>query len=123
MKKFTFLRALFSPDQFTQIEWAVRNDLHGKPLAQWLHGFYASHAKPYPVKVETLHKLCGSEATLLSDFKKDLRRNLDAVAMAAEANGEGFVYEISNGFVTLPYISSTKYIFNTIIIKNFTNFT
>lgn len=93
------LRPLFAVDQFTQIEWAVRNDLHGKPLAQWLHGFYASHAKPYPVKVETLHKLCGSEATLLSDFKKDLRRNLDAVAMAAEANGEGFVYEISNGFV------------------------
>ena len=29
-------------------------------LAQWLHGFYASHAKPFPIKIETLHRLCGS---------------------------------------------------------------
>ena len=66
------LRALFEPDQFTQIEWAVRHALDGKPLAQWLHGYYTSHAKPYPVKVETLHKLCGSEAKRLPDFKIDL---------------------------------------------------
>jgi len=26
-------------------------------LAQWLHGFYASHAKPFPIKIETLHRL------------------------------------------------------------------
>ena len=29
-------------------------------LAKWLHGFFATHAKPYPYKVGTLHNLCGS---------------------------------------------------------------
>ncbi len=37
------LRTLFEPDQFTQVDWAVRRQLGGQPLAQWLHGFYASH--------------------------------------------------------------------------------
>ena len=55
------LSALFAADQFTQVEWGVRHALDGKPLAQWLHGFYASHAKPFPMKAETLLKLAGSE--------------------------------------------------------------
>lgn len=93
------LRALFAGSQFTQIEWAVRHALDGQPLAQWLHGFYASHAEPYPVKVETLHKLCGSEAALLSDFKKDVRRALDAIAKASKANGQPFRYEIRSDLV------------------------
>jgi len=83
------LRPLFAADQFTQIEWAVRHELNGKPMAQWLHGFYASHAKPFPIKVETLHRLCGSEAKRMSDYKVDMRRNLDAVADASAAHGEG----------------------------------
>ena len=93
------LRPLFAADQFTQVEWAVRHALDGKPLAQWLHGFYASHAKPYPMKVETLHKLCGSEAKRMTDYKIDLRRNLDAVAEASAAHGEGFSYDIRGDLV------------------------
>lgn len=38
----------------------MRHALDGHQLAQWLHGFYASHAKPFPIKIETLHRLCGS---------------------------------------------------------------
>lgn len=93
------LRALFAADQFTRIEWAVRHELGGKPLAQWLHGYYASHAKPYQVKVGTLHRLCGSEAALLTDFKKELRRGLNAVAEASEAYGQPFRYEIRGDLV------------------------
>ena len=93
------LRALYGADQFTQIEWAVRQALDGRQLAQWLHGFYASHAKPYPMKVETLHKLCGSEAKRMTDYKIDLRRNLDAVAEASAAHGEGFSYDIRGDLV------------------------
>jgi len=93
------LRALYGPDQFTQIEWAVRHELDGQQLAQWLHGFYASHAKPFPIKIETLHKLCGSEAVLMSDFAKKLRKALDAVAEASAAKGATFSYEISEGLV------------------------
>ena len=93
------LRPLFAADQFTQVEWAVRHKLDGKPLAQWLHGFYASHAKPFPLKIETLHRLCGSEAKRMTDYKVDLRRNLDAVAEASAAHGEGFSYEIRGDLV------------------------
>ena len=93
------LRPLFAADQFTQIEWAVRHALNGKPLAQWLHGFYASHAKPFPLKIETLHRLCGSEAGLMSDYAKKLRKALDAVAEASAAHGEGFSYEIRGDLV------------------------
>lgn len=93
------LQALFAPDQFTQVQWSVRQALDGHQLAQWLHGFYASHAKPFPLKIETLHKLCGSEAGLMSDFAKKLRKALDAVAEASSANGEGFSYDIRGDLV------------------------
>ena len=93
------LRPLFAADQFTQVEWGVRHALDGHQLAQWLHGFYASHAKPFPLKVETLHRLCGSEAGLMSDFAKKLRKALDAVAEASAAHGEGFSYDIRGDLV------------------------
>lgn len=93
------LRALYEADQYTQIEAEVRHELDGQPLAQWLHGYYASHAKPYPVRVETLHRLCGSEASSMTDFAKNLRKSLDAVSKASEAHGEGFSYEIRGDLV------------------------
>ncbi|MDY0137755.1 MAG: plasmid replication initiator TrfA [Thiomicrospira sp.] len=93
------LRALYGADQFTQIEWAVRHALDGHQLAQWLHGFYASHAKPFPLKIETLHRLCGSEAGEMWKFAQTLRQALDAVAEACAAHGEGFSYEIRGDLV------------------------
>ena len=93
------LRALFAADQFTQVEWAVRHALDGKPLAQWLHGFYASHAKPYPVRVETLLQLSGSENTEPRSSRQKLRKALDDVAEASEAHGEGFSYDIRGDLV------------------------
>ena len=92
------LRPLFAADQFTQVEWAVRHALNGKPLAQWLHGFYASHAKPFPMKVETLLRLCGSESELRR-YRQTLGDALDAVAEACAAHGEGFSYEIRGDLV------------------------
>ncbi|MCE5361368.1 MAG: hypothetical protein JJ714_10455, partial [Acidithiobacillus sp.] len=93
------LKALFTPDQYTQIQWAIRRDLEGHQLAQWLHGFYASHAKPYPIKIETLHRLCGSEAILMNDFAKKLRKALDAITEACAKHGEQFIYEICGDLV------------------------
>lgn len=93
------LRALYGADQFTQVDWAVRHALDGHQLAQWLHGFYASHAKPFPLKIETLHRLCGSEAGEMWKFAQTLRQALDAVAEACAAHGEGFSYEIRGDLV------------------------
>jgi hypothetical protein len=93
------LRPLFAADQFTQVEWAVRHALNGHQIAQWLHGFYASHAKPFPLKVETLLKLCGSEDASPSSGRQKLRKALDAVTEASAARGEGFSYDIRGDLV------------------------
>lgn len=93
------LRPLFAADQFTQIEWAVRRALDGQQLAQWLHGFYASHAKPFPMKVETLLNLSGSENADRYSGKQKLRKALDAVTEASAAHGEGFSYDIRGDLV------------------------
>lgn len=93
------LRPLFAGDQFTQVEWGVRHALDGQQLAQWLHGFYATHAKPFPMKAETLLKLAGSENASPRSAQQKLRKALGAVAEASEAHGEGFSYEIRGDLV------------------------
>jgi hypothetical protein len=93
------LRPLFAADQFTQIEWTVRHALNGSQLAQWLHGFYASHAKPFPFKAETLLKLAGSENDNPSSSRQKLRKALDAVAEASSASGQPFSYDIRGDLV------------------------
>lgn len=93
------LRDLFAADQFTQVDWAVRHALDGHQLAQWLHGFYASHAEPYPVKVETLHKLCGSETERMDHFREKLRKALDALTEASKTQGQHFRYYIAGDLV------------------------
>ena len=93
------LRVLFALDQFTMIQWNVRRTLSGQPLAQWLHGFYSSHAAPLPIKVETLYRLSGSEAGELKTFTQKLKKALEAVAKACAANGETFEWHIEDGLV------------------------
>lgn len=55
------MRVLFSRDAYTGVDWTIRRSLQGYPLAQWLHGYYSTHARPYPLNVDTLHSLCGSK--------------------------------------------------------------
>ena len=95
------LRPLFAADQFTQVEWAVRQALSGQPLAQWLHGFYASHAKPFPMLMETLLRLSGSESENPRSARQTLRKALDAVSEASAANGEIFGYEVHGDLVNV----------------------
>lgn len=80
--------ALYGREGWTQVEWQQRQALKGHPLAQWLHGFYTTHAKPYPYRVETLHKLCGSQAKNLTDFRKDLRKALESLQGLAGWRGD-----------------------------------
>lgn len=62
----------------TLIDWSERKALGKNNLAKWLHGQYASHAKPFPYKVETLRDMSGSIATV-KDFKQKLKKALDAL--------------------------------------------
>jgi TrfA protein len=59
---------------YTLIDWEERKSLGRNNLAKWLHGFYSSHEQPYPYKVETLQKLCGS-----TSIRKEFRRLLKSV--------------------------------------------
>ncbi len=67
------IRTLFSPACWTQLEWNERMALKGKPLAQWLHSYYSTHASPFPVSVAFLHEKTGSPTKLLKHFKTELR--------------------------------------------------
>ena len=62
---------------YSHIDWSQRMALGKSTLAKWLHGFYATHAKPYPYKVETLHNLCGSADKSLRSFRQKLKKALD----------------------------------------------
>jgi hypothetical protein len=76
-------------DGYTYIEFEQRQKLRKQPLALWLHGFLSSHAAPYPLKITTIHRLSGSGAKTLRDFKYRLRKALDAlVGIAALASFE-----------------------------------
>lgn len=65
---------LFAPDSWTALQWEERRQLKGKPLALWLHGYYSSHAAPYPIKVETLRDMCGSATKTKKHFTAALKR-------------------------------------------------
>lgn len=58
---------------YTYLDLTQRQALTQNNLAKWLHGYYSSHARPYPYLVKTLHRLCGSLASL-----KEFRRLLIA---------------------------------------------
>lgn len=60
----------------TSIDWEERQSLGKNNLAKWLHGFYSSHEQPYPYKVETLQRLCGSHSP-----RKEFRRLLRAALL------------------------------------------
>lgn len=62
---------------YTHVDWEQRRKLKGNSLAQWLHGFYATHAAPLRYKVETIRELCGSTTERLTDFRKALRVSLE----------------------------------------------
>jgi hypothetical protein len=67
--------ALFGHMIYTQIDWSQRLRLGN--LAKWLHSFYYTHANPFPMKVETIHHLCGSSTQSLPKFRQLLKRALD----------------------------------------------
>ena len=103
------LARFFSPTRWTQIDWEQRQQLRGKPLALWLHGFYASHAAPHPLSVAYLHKLSGSQTKQLRKFKQNLTQALRDL----EAIGAIETFEIRDELVhvwTVPSKSQQKHL-------------
>lgn len=61
---------------YSYVNWEQRQALGNNSLAKWLHGFYASHAEPFPYKVDTIRILCGSTNGVLRDFRRSLKAAL-----------------------------------------------
>ena len=100
---------LYGAGMWTAIDWEQRLLLRRKPLAQWLHGFYASHADPHPMKVETLHQLSGSRNKDKWGFKRDLIKALENLKTV----GSILDFEIKNDLVyvkRMPSVSQKKHI-------------
>lgn len=70
------LAQLFGKGMWSTLQWEQRLALKKYPLALWLHGFYSSHAKPLPYKVETLQELSGSNIKRLDHFRQALKKAL-----------------------------------------------
>ena len=68
---------LFSQDSYTLIDWEQRKALKGKDLARWLQLQLATHAQPFPMKVETIRRLSGSRTKELYAFRQNLKAALD----------------------------------------------
>jgi len=103
------LAPFFSPTRWTQIDWEQRQRLRAKPLALWLHGFYASHAAPHALSVEYLHKLSGSQTKQLKHFKQNLTQALRDLQAAGAIRG----FEIRDDLVhvrTVPSKSQRKHL-------------
>ncbi len=92
--------SLFGTDGWSSIEFEARRALKKQPLSQWLHGFYSSHARPFPMKVETLHRLCGSENKQLAGFRRELT---EALGKLVEVTG--WTWEIDDS--DLVHIAKT----------------
>nr|WP_186329684.1 plasmid replication initiator TrfA [Variovorax boronicumulans] len=52
-------------------------------IKSWLGSFYSTHAKPFPIELESLHKMTGSSATL-PKFKYDLKNSLDSMKLLSQ---------------------------------------
>ncbi|MDQ3959170.1 MAG: plasmid replication initiator TrfA [Pseudomonadota bacterium] len=78
---------LYGREDWTGVEWEQRQALRGKPLALWLHGFYSSHARPYPIRVDTLRELSGSANKESRDFKRKIKATFADLEAAAGIKG------------------------------------
>ncbi len=91
------LICLYGDTQYTAIDWDQRLELRRQPLTQFLHGYYSSHRHPYPVKIETLRQLSGSQNRHVAGFKRQAKSALDALV----AIGFLLSYKIDGNLVSV----------------------
>ena len=89
---------------WTAIDWQQRKALSRKPLALWLHGYYASHVDPYPVSIEKLRQWSGSQTKRLRRFKEALIQALE------DLKGIGAImnFEIKDNLVYVERVPSSS---------------
>jgi len=91
---------IFYEGGWTAIDWQERQLLRGKPLALWLHGYLATHAKPYPLRIETLRAFSGSSNKEIRFFKRNMIAALNELKKIEFI--EGFDFEGDNVIINKP---------------------
>jgi hypothetical protein len=91
---------IFYEGGWTAIDWQERQLLRGKPLALWLHGYLATHAKPYPLRIETLRAFSGSSNKEIRFFKRNMIAALNELKKIEFI--EGFDFEGENVIINKP---------------------
>lgn len=87
--------ALFSPGNWSCVDWAVRKELRRHPLAAWLHSYYSTHKNSLiPIGVEKIQKLCGSKNLSSKSFKQKLEKAALHVKNSCNENDKEFEWEI-----------------------------
>jgi TrfA protein len=94
---------------FTQIDWEQRRLLRRKPLAQWLHLYYSSHAKPHPVSVAWLRNKSGSKTASLRAFRQKLKAALNEIQSAGVVVSWEIIDDLVH-VVRVPTPSQQRYI-------------
>lgn len=74
------MQLLFDDEFLTRVSWEMRRSLPDG-IASKLFGYWASHRNPYPVKIETLLKLCGTNMQT-KHFKTEMKKALDTLKVA-----------------------------------------
>lgn len=69
---------LFGDLHYTQLEWAQRLALPDG-IATWLHGYYASHREPFPIKLDTIKKGAGMSTENASRVRQLIEQALAAL--------------------------------------------
>jgi hypothetical protein len=83
---------LYGGTQWTAIDWKQRQQLRRRPLAQALHAFFSTHAKPFPIKLATLQEVTGSRNPQPASFKRQVRhalKELEKLGFLLSSNIEG----------------------------------
>jgi hypothetical protein len=93
---------LYGAGMWTAIEWQQRQALRRKPLALWLHGFYATHADPHPMRIETLRELSGSRTKTLFHFTANLKRAFNDLKAIKAIDS----YDITDSLVSVMRVLS-----------------
>ena len=107
---------LYGLDGWSSVEFSQRMALKKQPLAQWLHGYYSSHAKPFPVKIETLHRLCGSQNSAIKGFKQELKSALEKLEKITHWTWQIDASDLVH-LSKVPTSSQSRYLLNQACVK------
>ncbi len=91
------LAPLFGGSEFTRVDWNIRRSLANKPLSQWLHGYIASHAAPYPMTFRAILQMAGSTDQCAASAVQNLHRAMQSLAVTCARHQQPISFSMCEG--------------------------